>query len=546
MPVSVSYPGLYIEELPSSAHTITPAPTSITVFVGYTHPFQGDCAALGSWGQAIQLFNFAEYERIFGGLYRSSILKSHVADAVYQFFLNGGTNAYVVGLQPKYYTVPTAAAPTSDPIDIVRPASGTVSGIKFTAKHLTDATKTKKVSITIRNFRPTGATPNTTADILITYGSLVEMYPNVLIKSGPPSAVTEPNFIGKRLASSAIVKIEPVDAVNGYPGAYTPTSPVPDLGAMPAPTLAGVPYTLPYTTFLAKDFTDVFENERSLDKVDIFNLLVIPGVSDNGIWSTALHYCERKLAFYIMDPPQDASADGMGTATLTTIKHVVDEASMPRFSPNGALYFPFLKTIDPLSSTILHQPPSGFVAGIYARTDTRRGVWKAPAGLEASILNTTGVVEEGRMTDMRQGVLNPLGVNVLRSFPGSGTVVWGARTVGTNGALEQWRYVPVRRTALFIEQTLLRNLGWVVFEPNDEPLWTAIRISVEGFMLSLFRQAAFQGSTPSQAFRVQCDATTTTQTDIDNGIVNIVVGFRPLKPAEFVVIKIAQLAGQVQ
>jgi hypothetical protein len=138
-------------------------------------------------------------------------------------------------------------------------------------------------------------------------------------------------------------------------------------------------------------------------------------------------------------------------------------------------------------------------------------------------------------------------VNVLRSFPGSGTVVWGARTtVSNNTSFRPWWYVPVRRMALFIEQTLVRNLGWVVFEPNDEPLWSAIRLSIEGFMLSLFRQEAFQGSTPSQAFLVKCDATTTTEEDIQNGIVNIVVGFRPLKPAEFVIIKIAQLAGQVQ
>jgi phage tail sheath protein FI len=151
------------------------------------------------------------------------------------------------------------------------------------------------------------------------------------------------------------------------------------------------------------------------------------------------------------------------------------------------------------------------------------------------------------MTDQRQGVLNPKGINVLRSFPGSGTVVWGARTTVTNNpAFEQWRYVPVRRTALWIEQTLVRNLGWVVFEPNDEPLWAAIRLSIENFMLSLFRQSAFQGRSPSEAFRVLCDKTTTLQSDIDLGIVNILVGFRPLKPAEFVIIKIAQLAGQAQ
>jgi uncharacterized protein len=243
-----------------------------------------------------------------------------------------------------------------------------------------------------------------------------------------------------------------------------------------------------------------------------------------------------------MDPPENASADDTAPLGFTKIQDLLD--TIPHVSPNGALYFPYLKTVDPVDGKIREEPPSGYVAGIYARTDMRRGVWKAPAGLEAGVLNTTGVVETGRMTDMRQGTVNDKGVNVLRSFPNAGTVIWGARTVGTNPALEQWRYVPVRRTALFIEQTLMRNLGWVVFEPNDEPLWTAIRCSIDNFMLSLFRQQAFQGRTPSEAFLVKCDKTTTTQTDIDQGKVNIVVGFRPLKPAEFVIIKIAQLAGQ--
>jgi phage tail sheath protein FI len=148
---------------------------------------------------------------------------------------------------------------------------------------------------------------------------------------------------------------------------------------------------------------------------------------------------------------------------------------------------------------------------------------------------------------MRQGTLNPKGVNCLRDFPGIGTVVFGARTLVTeNPSFEQWRYVPVRRMALFLEQTLYRSLKWVVFEPNDEPLWVAIRTSIEAFMLSLFRQGAFQGITPSQGFLVKCDASTTTQTDIDNGVVNIIVAFAPLKPAEFVIIQIAQLAGQTQ
>ena len=138
-------------------------------------------------------------------------------------------------------------------------------------------------------------------------------------------------------------------------------------------------------------------------------------------------------------------------------------------------------------------------------------------------------------------------MNCLRDFPGIGRVIWGARTLVTeNPAYEQWRYVPVRRMALFLEQTLYANLGWVVFEPNDEPLWVAIRLSIESFMLSIFTQGAFQGDTPTDAFRVLCDSLTTTQEDIDNGVVNILVAFAPLKPAEFVVIKIAQLAGQTQ
>jgi phage tail sheath protein FI len=529
MPVNPTYPGLYIEELPSSAHTITPAPTSIAAFVGYTHPFQGEYAQNGDWGKARQIFNFTDYQRIFGGLYRSTILRSDVADAVYHFFLNGGTNAWVVGLQPRY--IPSAGAPT-----LMTGATDTLSGIRFTSKQLTDSTN--KVSVTIRNVRKTTAA-NDTADILITFGTLVEQYRNVHIAAVALATVSDPQFITKQLALSRHVDIAPATGTQ-YLSAFDTTTPVMTLDLWDMNQPGGT------TTLLLSDFTDAFQDDSALDKLDIFNLLVVPGIADNGVWGAGLAFCERKRAFYIMDPPANAAGDDSFSG-VPKIEDLID--TVPHASPNGALYFPYLLANDPISSSAktVEQAPSGYVAGIYARTDTKRGVWKAPAGLETSLINARDVVEEGRITDMRQGTLNPLGVNVLRSFPGSGTVVWGARTVVTkNPAFEQWRYVPVRRMALFIEQTLLRNLGWVVFEPNDQPLWTAIRVSIEGFMLSLFRQAAFQGSTPSQAFRVQCDETTTLQTDIDNGIVNIVVGFRPLKPAEFVVIKIAQLAGQVQ
>lgn len=539
MPVTPTYPGIYIEELASSARTITAAPTSIAVFVGYTHPFKTRV-----FEQAIQIFNFSEYEREFGGLYTSNYFESDVAYAVNQFFLNGGSIAYVVGIPSQYYnTTNDSILTVSDsPADPFFPSISTprpkvvVGSLLFRAIEPTGPTEMR---ITINNLKNT---PADTADIAITYGSKVEVFRAVKI-AGDPNAV---DFIDKRLNGvSSLVTVQPASGAN-----YT--SPI--LEANQLSFIAPLPVS-PFKAFFSGDFTDVFQPDSSLDKVSIFNLLVIPGVADNAVWSTALAFCERKQAFLILDPPGQAVADrssvpsgGSDDDFLMGNLMIKTSSPIPK-STNGAIYFPYLKSTNPLTGNPIELPPSGFVAGIYARTDLNRGVWKAPAGLETTLLNTTGVVESGRMTDQRQGTLNPIGVNCLRSFPGAGTVVYGARTlVGSdaNTSFQQWKYVPVRRIALFIEQTLIRNLGWVVFEPNDEPLWAAIRTSIEGFMLSLFSQGAFQGSTPSQAFQVKCDKSTTTQTDIDLGKVNIVVAFAPLKPAEFVIVKIAQLAGQVQ
>jgi hypothetical protein len=188
--------------------------------------------------------------------------------------------------------------------------------------------------------------------------------------------------------------------------------------------------------------------------------------------------------------------------------------------------------------------PAGAVAGVIARTDAQRGVWKAPAGIEATLIGVNELAVS--LTDMEQGLLNPQGINCLRALPGAGRVVWGARTMrGSDRLADQWKYLPVRRTALFIEESLYRGTQWVVFEPNDEPLWSQIRLNVGSFMHNLFRQGAFQGTTPREAYLVKCDAETTTQNDINLGVVNILVGFAPLKPAEFVIIRIQQLAGQV-
>jgi phage tail sheath protein FI len=520
MPITPTYPGIYIEEVPSSAHTVVAAPTSITAFVGYSHPYKTPTP-----GQAIEMFSFTEYEAQFGGLFASDVFDPGLAYAVNQFFLNGGSTAYVIGLQAAYHTTgPTmaVAAPTLD-----------ISTFRFTAREPTDATA---LTVTVNNVNAAGDT----ADVIVAYGGRVETYRKVTVQA-PTTGV---DYIDNRINGiSQLITVAPTGANYATPIAM-------GQGTFPSGTPAN--FT---TTFNAGDFADVFNQDSSLDKIPIFNLLVLPGIADNGILSEALAFCERKRAFLIMDPPPQAVADTIiANSTMPPLPLMLDEmlgnaglAPVPK-STNGAIYFPYLKSSDPITGDIIELPPSGFVSGVYANTDLSRGVWKAPAGIGATVLNTTGVVDRGRMTDLRQGTLNIVGVNCLRTFP-TGTVVFGARTlVGAddNTAFQQWKYVPVRRMALFIEQSLYFSLKWVVFEPNDEPLWVAIRTTINNFMMGLFTQGAFQGSKPSEAFQVKCDSSTTTQTDIDNGIVNIIVAFAPLKPAEFVVIKIAQLAGQVQ
>jgi len=212
---------------------------------------------------------------------------------------------------------------------------------------------------------------------------------------------------------------------------------------------------------------------------------------------------------------------------------------------NATIYFPRVIQPDPNRENQLDTfVPSGLIAGVMARTDANRGVWKAPAGLDAAINGIQGL--QVNLTDPENGQLNPFGINCLRSFPVNGRVVWGARTMrGADQLADEYKYIPVRRTALFIEESLYRGTQWVVFEPNDEPLWAQIRLNVSAFMQNLFRQGAFQGKTPREAYFVKCDRETTTQNDINLGIVNVLVGFAPLKPAEFVIIKIQQMAGQI-
>jgi phage tail sheath protein FI len=306
----------------------------------------------------------------------------------------------------------------------------------------------------------------------------------------------------------------------------------------------------------ADDFTppgaeDQKKGLYALKQVDLFNLLYVPPYNnptgqgyntEPSLISSAAQFCEDRRAMLLVDSPSGWIDKNTAVSKFTdpNLDHIGTR------SQNAALFFPRLRKPNPLHDDQTEDfGPGGAVAGIFARTDAQRGVWKAPAGLDTIL---TGVPQLSVvLTDEENGDLNPLGINCLRFFQASGRVIWGSRTLkGDDRLASEWKYIPVRRTALFIEESLFRGTQWVVFEPNDEPLWAQIRLNVGAFMHNLFVKGAFQGKAPREAYFVKCDSETTTQNDIDLGIVNIVVGFAPLKPVEFVIISIQQMAGQIQ
>ena len=274
---------------------------------------------------------------------------------------------------------------------------------------------------------------------------------------------------------------------------------------------------------------------------DIFNILCVPAAANLDpkgfatVISAAAKYCCDKRAFLIIDPPSAIKTKDEMVCWM--------QANDSLRHRNAAIYFPRLEIPDPLNG---NQPrnvgASGTLAGVYARTDQTRGVWKASAGAQADLRGANIPVQ---LVSVENDELSKLGINTLRSLPQIGNVAWGARTLaGSNQDASEWKYVPVRRLALYLEESLSRGSKWAVFEPNDDLLWAEIRSSFGAFMTSLFRQGAFQGTKPGDAFFIRCDETTTTQDDINSGVFNIIVGFAPLKPAEFILIRIQQLAGQ--
>ena len=548
MPVTVSYPGVYIEELPSGVHTITGVATSITAFVG--------TAQMGPVNVPTTINSFSDYDNIFGGLWANSMMSFAVND----FFQNGGSQAIIVRVAPDGSET---ASIVLDPNAISPPASplaGSSTTLTLQASSSGSWGNQIGVIVDLNTKNPSDPTLfNLTAQLTDpTSGAILVTEKFLNLSVDPASSRYVVTWLQQ---NSQLVAI----GQDPHTGDYLVSGVQPEATQ---PTALSPPTSPPQTQVLPQMMTGGSDGVGSLSDMDLigypaqkvglyaldnaalFNLLVIPPYVMNGgapvdvdltVQAAAAAYCVLRRAFYIMDP---STTWTNLTFALNGFPNVI--ANLGANSDHAALYFPMLVEANLLNGNQLQNfVPSGAMAGMYARIDAQRGVWKAPAGQETALTGVQGL--SVLLTDMENGQLNPLGLNCLRSFPVIGRVIWGARTTQGADQLEsQWKYVPVRRTALFIEQSLYQGTQWVVFEPNDDALWAAIRLSVGSFMQSLFIQGAFQGTTPQTAYFVKCDSESTTQNDIDQGIVNIVVGFAPLQPAEFVIIQIQQMAGQLQ
>jgi len=654
MPITPTYPGVYIEEVPSGVRSITGVATSIAAFV--------DAFARGPINRAVRVFNFGDFEREFGGLHATS----EASYGVRQFFINGGAQAWVVRTASGAFAAAsiTLRDATAASDILLATAGRQMRGVSIEDPGAWGNRLRIEIDYTTADLASTELFNLTVSETAVQNGRQValrtESYRNVTMQQGvgnyavdtvnedskliqltrlsAAGDTTRPGATGLLGGDASGATLNPGDAfdvvVNGggaQTAALTNTAPITalaDIGrALQAairavdandPILAGATVQLVGSRFrvLAGRGGAAFDSETiielsdssgspisgagldagsataniqqyvlgsantmgtqladtpgddgdppdaaalegvrdpdksgiyALEDVDLFNILCLPRAAElyetdpaqmGAVISAAETYCEERRAFLIVDLPPSVNSVEEATDWL-------DEMSNLRHR-NAAAYFPRPRIPDPLNEFRLRSMgASGTVAGVYARTDAARGVWKAPAGIEGNTRNVPDL--DYRLTDPENGVLNPLGLNSLRNFDVHGNVVWGARTLdGADQQASEWKYIPIRRTALFIEESLYRGTQWAVFEPNDEPLWAQLRLNIGAFMQRLFRQGAFQGSTPRDAYLVKVDSETTTQADINLGIVNIVVGFAPLKPAEFVIIKIQQLAGQTE
>ncbi|MGW2720745.1 phage tail sheath subtilisin-like domain-containing protein [Streptomyces sp. NPDC001492] len=607
-----TYPGVYVEELPSSTRAISAVTTSVTAFVGHTRR--------GPLNEPVRVTGFADFERRFGGLSAQSPL----AYAVHQFFGNGGSVAVIVrvaragsgkaacvvlesteghsagpalevhakepgvwgnGLRVAVdYDTPDCEATFNLRVyDAKGDARESFTGLSMDAGSGTYAPTVVNAGSRLIRVEAVGeGRPDPSGTVSKPFGhELPDLAVDLTVKIGDVERefrLYDPDCDGEApssVAELALLLERKLRALPDAPGKHAYAGVEVTAFGRRIQVVAGSTDPEDVVRFLGECANDlgleasvnppVFPLEggedgeapgpRDLigseaDKTGIqalrgvadVNLLALPELAsyekiDDALTvvSAAQRLCEERRIFLLVDAPSTWVSVDSARAGLSAFD--------PVRGNHAGLYFPHIQLTDPLTGRLRAFPPSGAVAGVIARTDSERGVWKAPAGTEAQLVGVHSLTVD--LTDRETGLLNPLGVNCLRTFPVTGPLVWGARTLEGSDALDSaWKYVPVRRLALHVEESLQRGLQWVVFEPNDESLWQQIRLSASSYLHTLFRQGAFKGSTPREAYFVKCDSETTTDEDVANGVVNVLVGIAPVRPAEFVVVRIQQTSGQ--
>ena len=500
MTVPTPFPGVPVTETSFQSRSITGVPTSITAFVG--------SAARGPVGTPTAIRDQSEFVRTFGPPSETHPIGHLVRD----FFGNGGREAVIVRLTRTGAGVLATASSAS--VGSLELEAGNVGawGDRLTASVAAahgGAAVAAAQGVAVDELFDLTVTDTGTGE--------TEVFPDVTVVDGP-------RRIDLVLAGSRLVTLGSVPATRP---AVTPATPF--TGGADGDPLSESDYVGDETSR-----TGVW----SLLDVDLVNLVCLapPRLASDvppAAWQAASRFCVARRAFLVVDTPVAATTTGDVAAFASTTLGITG-----RDARNAALYFPRLRESDPSAGGAISEIPcSGAVAGVIARTDMDRGVWRSPSGTTAAVGRALGLaVPVG--TDVL-GVLHPLGINGLRTTNGGSTLVWGARTLrGADAAgPDDFRYVPVRRLALFLEESLVRGLAWVAFEPNDGPLWAAIRLSVGTFLEGLFRDGAFAGRTVADSCFVRCDDTTTTPADIEAGVVHVDIGVAPLRPAEFVVIR---------
>jgi uncharacterized protein len=509
-------PGVYVEEVDTGNKPIEGVATSTLGFIGVSE--RGPV-------EATLVTSFSEYKRQFGGYLDTQYL----AYGAEGFFQNGGKRCFIArvvgtGALPATLTIGTMVVTASGP-----GTWGNRVFVKVTNAGIPDANLFKLTLI----YYDTATTQGTHIDP--THPDSIKPA-NVASRKEPTLLEVYDNLSFNPLSSAFYERrVNNASALVRLQATGTPARPTNNAAENNQPIAAGTIPTLAGGTDGATPLVPV-NVKTALDRleaVDEIAILCSPDEHTPGFASVAdemVNQCENlKDRFAILQAAPGLAPTGVATT---------------RDTKYAAIYYPWIEIRDPRKGTAFTIPPGGHVAGIFARTDIERGVHKAPAneivrGLFSDPENPKRGLER-QVTKGEQDVLNPKGINVIRNFPGRGNVLWGARTMSRD---PDWKYVNVRRLFIFVEESIEEATQWVVFEPNDEPLWARVRRSVSGFLTRLWMDGMLQGRTREEAYFVRCDRTTMTQADIDNGRLIMLIGIAPVKPAEFVIFRIGQWTG---